>query len=148
MFSALNFFISGLFALNVALASIALGFAAIMVARLVRRDALALKHAFLCVALTLSLACPLAIQIASRYGFGVVPISLTTTHQWQGHRCPDETADPGIRRRTGVRKCGGTSRRSVLGFRKDQGQGWEVFHRSDNASAQRQVYVSRVRRGL
>jgi beta-lactamase regulating signal transducer with metallopeptidase domain len=81
MFFASYFFVFGLFALNVAVASIALGFAAIMVARLVRRDALALRHAFLCVALTLLLASPLAIQIASRYGFGIVPISIDIIDQ-------------------------------------------------------------------
>ena len=59
MFFVSYFFVSGLFALNVAVASIALGFAAFMVARLVRRDALSLRHAFLCVALTLMLASPL-----------------------------------------------------------------------------------------
>ena len=56
-------FDAGLFALNVALGSIVLGFAAFMVALFGRRDAQSLVHAFLCVALTMTLTSPLAIWI-------------------------------------------------------------------------------------
>ena len=73
------FFGAGLFALNVALGSIALGFVAFMVARLGRRDALPLRHAFLCVALTMTLTSPLAIWIASSHGIGIVSFALGST---------------------------------------------------------------------
>src|SRR5258708_30584755 len=73
------FFDGGLFAMNVALGSIFLGFVAFMVALMGRRDALSLRHAFLTVALTMTLASPLAIWIASSHGIGMVPFSLGST---------------------------------------------------------------------
>ena len=75
-----SFFLGdGLLALNVALGSIVLGFAAFIVALLGRRDALSMRHAFLCVALTMTLTSPLAIWIASSHGIGIVSFALGST---------------------------------------------------------------------
>jgi beta-lactamase regulating signal transducer with metallopeptidase domain len=69
----------GLFPLNVAVASLVVGFTAIVVGRVVRRSALPLRHGLLCAALVLTLASPLLVWIASNCGVGIVPISLGST---------------------------------------------------------------------
>lgn len=77
-------FDGGLFAMNVALGSIFLGLVAFMVALLGRRAALSLQHALLTVALTITLASPLAIWVASSHGIGIVPFSLASTDRSEG----------------------------------------------------------------
>ena len=81
-------FDGGLFALNVALGSILLGFVALAAVLLGRRDALSLRHAFLTVALTITLVSPLAIWITSSHGIGMVPFSLGSTDRREGIDTP------------------------------------------------------------
>ena len=87
-------FDGGFFAMNVALGSIFLGFVAFMAALLGRRVALSLRHAFLTVALTITLASPLAIWIASSHGIGLVPIWLGSTDR--SERLDRQPLSPGV----------------------------------------------------
>jgi beta-lactamase regulating signal transducer with metallopeptidase domain len=66
----------GLLLLNVMLASLVISFAAIVVAFLVRRLSLSLRHGLLCVALVLTLASPFLIWVGGSRDVGIISVSL------------------------------------------------------------------------
>jgi beta-lactamase regulating signal transducer with metallopeptidase domain/5-hydroxyisourate hydrolase-like protein (transthyretin family) len=63
-------------ALNVALATIVVGLAAVIVGKLARRALLPVRHGMLCLAMLLILSCPLPVWIAAQCQLGLVPICL------------------------------------------------------------------------
>ena len=76
----------GLFCLNLALASLALGLVAVVVGRCMRRCTLPIRHGIFCVALALMIVSPPLIWGAVRSGLGIIPVPMRLT---EGEAPPD-----------------------------------------------------------